>query len=142
MDVNGLLAKAEQFIESARVLTEVGDLDSAASRLYYAMFYVASVLRDRLGFSYASHQAVISAYGKHFAKTQELDPHFHRVLIAAFEWRQLGDYAAFSGITQARVDALFCGCHCISGGSGKLARDSPPNHRVITRPTLLTHLYE
>jgi uncharacterized protein (UPF0332 family) len=38
MDVNGLLAKAEQFIESARVLALIGDLDSAASRLYYAMF--------------------------------------------------------------------------------------------------------
>ncbi len=41
MDTNGLLEKAEQFIHSAKVLTDIGDFDSATSRLYYAMFFVA-----------------------------------------------------------------------------------------------------
>lgn len=106
MNTESLLAKTEQFIESAKVLVTIGDLDSAASRLYYAMFYMASILLDRLGYAYSSHQAVVAAYGKYFAKTQELDPRFHRILISAFEMRQLGDYSAPSGITQEQITIL------------------------------------
>jgi uncharacterized protein (UPF0332 family) len=72
-----LLEKAERFIRSARVLADDGDLDSAASRLYYAMFFVAEALLAARGLSFSSHSAVLSAYGQRFAKTKELDPYFH-----------------------------------------------------------------
>ncbi len=88
-----LLEKAERFIQSAKLLEADGDFDSAASRLYYAMFYIAEALLQARGFSYSSHRAVISAYGQYFAKTNELDPIFHQALLTAFNQRQLGDYA-------------------------------------------------
>jgi uncharacterized protein (UPF0332 family) len=69
---------------------------------------------------------VISAYGRHFAKTQELDPHFHRVLIAAFDLRQLGDYSAPSGITQARVDALFADVAAFLAAAHNWLETHPP----------------
>lgn len=106
MNSNALLAKAEQYIQSAQLLANSGDFDSAISRLYYAMFYIAELLLDRLGFTFSSHHAVIAAYGLHFAKTQALHPRFHRVLIDAFEKRQLGDYTVDSGLTQEDVDSL------------------------------------
>jgi uncharacterized protein (UPF0332 family) len=81
------------------MLIRDGDLDSAASRLYYAMFFVAESLLGAKGLSFSSHKAVISAFGLHFAKTNELDPRFHQHLIAAFNQRQLGDYAIDSGLT-------------------------------------------
>jgi uncharacterized protein (UPF0332 family) len=69
-------------------------------------FTIAEVLLDRLGFTFSSHHAVIAAYGLHFAKTQALHPRFHRVLIDAFEKRQLGDYTVDSGLTQDDADNL------------------------------------
>ena len=38
-----LLAKAERYLSSAKLLMDSGDLDSAVSRIYYAAFYVAEV---------------------------------------------------------------------------------------------------
>jgi uncharacterized protein (UPF0332 family) len=101
-----LLEKAERYIHSAEVLAAEQDYDSAASRLYYAMFYVAQALLESQGQSFSSHRAVISAYGQHFAKSGELDPRFHKALLDAFSQRQLGDYTVDSGLGQADIEAL------------------------------------
>jgi len=98
--------KAKQFIHSAEILVEEGDFDSAASRLYYAMFYIAQALLESLGLSFSSHKAVISAFGQHFAKSGEIDPRFHRALIDAFNQRQLGDYAVQSGLIRSDIEIM------------------------------------
>jgi uncharacterized protein (UPF0332 family) len=106
MPSDPLLAKAERYIRSARLLAQHGDLDSAASRLYYAMYYIAEALLAARGLSFSSHSAVISAYGQHFARTRAMDPRFHRALLTAFSQRQLGDYAVDSGLSGEDIDAL------------------------------------
>ena len=93
------------------MLAEDGDNDSAASRLYYAMFYVAEALLAAKKLTYSSHRAVISAYGQNFAKTKELEPRFHQALLSAFSQRQLGDYTIDSGLTRADVDSLIQDAH-------------------------------
>lgn len=102
----GLLRKARRYLESARLLSDAGDYDSAVSRTYYAAFYVAETLLDRLGLAYSSHRAVISAFGQEFAKTNRLEPRFHRILIAAFEKRQRADYLADAGLDADDVNQL------------------------------------
>jgi uncharacterized protein (UPF0332 family) len=102
-----LLEKAERFIRSAQVLSDDGDLDSAASRLYYAMFYIAEALLQARGLYFSSHHAVISAYGQSFAKTRELDPRFHQALLVAFSQRQLGDYAVRSGLNRENIERSY-----------------------------------
>jgi hypothetical protein len=47
MPSDPLLTKAERYVRSAKLLVQHGDLDSAASRLYYAMFYIAEALLPR-----------------------------------------------------------------------------------------------
>ena len=101
-----LLDKAERFVTSAEMLTEKGDFDSAASRLYYSMFFVAEALLAALDLTFSSHRAVISAYGQYFAKTKALDPRFHQALLNAFSQRQLGDYTADSVITREDIETL------------------------------------
>lgn len=101
-----LLLKSERYIRSAQVLAADGDFDSAASRLYFAMFFVAEALLAARGLSFSSHSAVISAYGQHFAKTGELDPAFHRSILSAFSQRQVSDYSVDSGLTQDDIDEL------------------------------------
>jgi uncharacterized protein (UPF0332 family) len=84
-----LLQIAERFIKSAKLLAAEGDFDSAASRLYYAMFYTAQALLESRGLSYSSHRAALSAFGQQFAKTKEIDPLFPKALLDAFSQRQL-----------------------------------------------------
>jgi uncharacterized protein (UPF0332 family) len=103
---NPLLDKAARFIRSAELLTSEEDLDSAASRLYYAMLFTAQALLEERNLSFTSHRAVISAYGQRFAKTGELDPNFHKALIHAFNQRQLGDYTVNSGLLKEDIQVL------------------------------------
>lgn len=98
--------KAQRFIQSSQTLMDEGDFDSAASRLYYAMFYIAQAMLESVGLSFSSHKAVISAFGQHFAKSGEFDPRFHRALIDSFNQRQLGDYAAQSGLTRSDIEIM------------------------------------
>ena len=68
-----LLLKADRSIEAARVLARASDYDFAASRAYYAMFYVAEALLSEHGLHFRKHSAVHAAYGEQFAKTEILD---------------------------------------------------------------------
>jgi uncharacterized protein (UPF0332 family) len=88
-----LLAKARRNVRAAERLLSEGDLDIAASRTYYAMYYVAIALLAAEGEAYSKHSAVIGAYGKTFARSGKLDAGFHRALIDAFEVRSDADYA-------------------------------------------------
>jgi len=38
-EIRALIAKAKRYLRSAELLREHRDIDSAVSRLYYAMFY-------------------------------------------------------------------------------------------------------
>lgn len=101
-----LLKKAKRYLESAQLLLEFGDYDSAVSRIYYAAFFAAETLLDALKLEYSSHKAVISAYGKEFAQKGVLDADFHRLLIRAFEKRQQADYMADPGFDRDEVAEL------------------------------------
>ncbi len=89
---NHLLIKAQENISAAQLLLQEGHEEIAASRAYYAMFYVAEALLFSKGIAYNSHSAVIAGYGKEFAKTNLLPPEFHWYLLDAFETRQISDY--------------------------------------------------
>ena len=91
-ELDDLLAKARESIEAAELLWQWKYYGYAASRAYYAMFYLASALLASQGQSYSSHGAVQAAFGKEFAKSQKLDPKFHRWLLDAQDSRNTGDY--------------------------------------------------
>ena len=88
-----LLVKAERSFGAAGRLLEGGDTDFAASRAYYSYFYVAEALLISKGLAFSRHGQVISQYGLHFARNEELDPRFHRLIRRAFSLRQLADYS-------------------------------------------------
>jgi len=86
------LEKSRDSVSAAELLVREGYCDFAASRAYYAMFYAAEALLLERGQSYSSHSAVIAAFGKEFAKTGALDSKFHRYLLDAQDFRNVGDY--------------------------------------------------
>lgn len=96
-----LLDKALDAIEAAEGLTNMRKAEFAAGRAYYAMFYIAeALLYDQFDLKLNQHGQVIAAYGKHFAKTKELDPKYHRWLRDGFEKRISGDYGVDTDIEE------------------------------------------
>lgn len=85
------------------MLADQGYTDFAASRIYYTMFYTAEALLLYRGLSYSSHSAVLAAYGKEYSKTSELDPKFHKYLIAAQDDRSQGDDSYGPGVPEEHV---------------------------------------
>jgi len=106
IEVAALVQKAQKFIGSAGLLRQYGDPASAASRLYYAMFYCAEALLLTKGLSYSRHGNVIAAFGQHFVKTGELPPEMHQWLRSAFDKRQVADYEAQPVLTDADVRVM------------------------------------
>jgi uncharacterized protein (UPF0332 family) len=104
--IEALITKAKESLAAAQLLIKDGYYDFAASRAYYAMFYVASALLAHLGQSYSSHASVISAFGREFAKTEKLDPKFHRWLIDAQDLRIIGDYGVGSHVPKEFAETV------------------------------------
>ncbi len=102
-NVRNLLLKAERSFAAAERLLEAGDADFAASRAYYGYFYIAEGLLLSKGFRFSRHSQVIAQYGFHFAKTNQLNPRFHRLFDRAFTLRQLADYSADPAVMQPQA---------------------------------------
>jgi len=86
----GLIKSQERF-EGRRVARgrkTGGFPDFAASRAYYGMCYIAEALLAHLGQSYSSHSAVITAFGREFAKTAKMDPVFYRSAVNGYKEKQ------------------------------------------------------
>lgn len=105
-ELDAMLAKAHRYLNSAEVLCEQRDYDSAISRLYYAMFYAAEALLFFSGSTYSSHRGVISAFAQQFVKTQRLPPEMHQWLREGFEKRQVSEYEFAISISEADVNDL------------------------------------
>lgn len=62
--------------------------------------------------------AVVSAFGREYAKSGKVDPRYHQMLIENFEWRQKADYDVFwhadRETAQGRVDDACEFIACIS----------------------------
>ncbi len=97
------LQKASQNLAAAELLLQKGFDDIAASRSYYAMFYIAEALLFTKGLAFSSHSAVIAAYGKEFAQTGLLNAAHHKHLRDGFLARQVGDYGIEKDISSIKV---------------------------------------
>jgi uncharacterized protein (UPF0332 family) len=101
-----LLAKAQDAIEAAELLFNGGKISFAAGRAYYAMFYVAEALLFERGFEFRKHSGVHAAFGKHFAKTGEMDVKYHRYLLESFESRLEAEYGVDIRLSTAAVAVM------------------------------------
>jgi uncharacterized protein (UPF0332 family) len=102
-DVKALLEKAKRSRKAAAKLFKDGDVDFAASRAYYSLFYTAEALLLSQALSFSSHSAVIANFGKEFAKTGILNPKFHHYLMESQDRRNIGDYSVLAEVTKEEV---------------------------------------
>jgi uncharacterized protein (UPF0332 family) len=91
-EIDSLIKRARRYIKSAELLLNDKDYESSVSRSYYAMFYAAQAALLTKELTFSSHKGVISAFGKHFIKTEIFPKEMGRELNRAFEKRQIGDY--------------------------------------------------
>ena len=70
-----------------------GDYDFSISRAYYAMFYAATAVLLSRGLTRSKHSGVIAAFGQEVVKSGEFTAADQRLLQAAFQDRNEGDYA-------------------------------------------------
>jgi uncharacterized protein (UPF0332 family) len=98
-----LILKAQQSLDAATLLLNNNFADYATSRAYYAMFYLAEAFLEGEGLSFSKHSAVISAFGREFAKTSRVPVEFHQFLIEAQELRTTGDYGQLNAVTQEQA---------------------------------------
>jgi uncharacterized protein (UPF0332 family) len=105
-DEQAILSKAKENLEASQLLLDQGFYGIAASRAYYAMFYLAEALLLRKGLHFSSHSAVIASFGKEFAKTGDLDAHFHQDLIKAQSIRQISDYGYNEPLPKENVEEV------------------------------------
>jgi uncharacterized protein (UPF0332 family) len=87
-----MVARAHESIDAARLLLEHGHPGFAASRAYFAMFYLAEALLEGRGLAFSKHAAVIAAFGREFARPGAVPTELHRFLIEGQELRHAGDY--------------------------------------------------
>lgn len=107
-ELEALMRRAKDSLTAARGTLRDGFPDFAAARAYYAMFYVAGALLAHRGQSFSSHSSVISAFGREFAKPARMDPKFHRWLIGAQNFRNVGDYGVEAHVSEEQAE-LACG---------------------------------
>jgi len=92
-----LMAKAETACSSARALLQLGDMDGASNRAYYAMFDAARAALLASGAPVdpdvgRTHSGLISAFGRHLVVSALVSRDLGRALNRAHEIRQIADY--------------------------------------------------
>lgn len=105
-DVKDLLLQAGDSLSAARLLLQNGYPGYAASRAYYAMFYVAEAFLKTKELAFSKHSAVIAAFGREFANTGMVPIEFHGFLIKAQEMRHKGDYGRGGDLVDADTAAV------------------------------------
>lgn len=92
-----LIAKAERASASAIALLDLGDVDGACNRAYYAMFDAARAAilslnlpgRPDMG---KTHRGTLSAFSEHFVKTGAVSRDLGVLLKHAETFRYVADY--------------------------------------------------
>ena len=92
-EIQRYLDKSGRALAAAESLLADGYSSDAASKAYYAMFYAAQAALRNHGVEVIKHSAVESFFGQHFAKTGQVDPRYHRMLIRARKLRETADYS-------------------------------------------------
>ena len=106
-----LLTKAEQAAESARVLLDLGDLEGATNRAYYATFHAARAALAAVGVvpdGIKTHSTVIGLFGRHLVQAGHLDATHGRLLNRCQQLRALADYDV-TGLSSETVEAAVNG---------------------------------
>ncbi|QFY44971.1 HEPN domain-containing protein [Candidatus Methylospira mobilis] len=97
MTADTYMSKADRAAKSARTLLDVGDIDGACDRAYYAMFNAARAALIASGATISdsatkTHRGLIGAFGLHLVKTNLIAADLGGAINKVERLRLLADY--------------------------------------------------
>lgn len=104
IEINRLLAKANDCIESAELNLKEGFYDAAVNRSYYAVFDALTALLLSKGITVKSHSGAIQQFALHFIKENIFEEKMQEILIYCFQKRQKGDYDLYSDLSELEAN--------------------------------------
>lgn len=101
------LSRAKETLEEVPNLRDMGYLNTAINRLYYACYYalVALLIKNRIQVS--THAGVKQMLGLHFVSKGLVSRESNRIFSILFERRHSSDYDDFAYATIEDIDELF-----------------------------------
>jgi len=93
-DAQEHLLRAEQLLQLAEAIAEMGFSADSIGRSYYAMLHAANAVLLELGIERGSHHGVWAAFGEHVTARGLMDPRYHRAGLLLFRARCESDYLA------------------------------------------------
>lgn len=104
--INYRLQRADETLEEARLMQNIGHWNTCANRLYYASFYAVSALLVKDGNSSSKHSGIKALFNRYYVKPGVLSKENGRLYNRLFDLRQEGDYIDFVSLTSEIVDPL------------------------------------
>lgn len=97
------LARAKKALLAAKTLLEKGLFEDCVSRAYYAVLHAAKASLLLTDVEPGTHDGVRRMFGLHLVKTEKIGKEFARILTAAQEDREIGDYEVGIEIEEQRA---------------------------------------
>ena len=85
-------ARAQQAVETDRLVMNHEDYITAVNRAYYAIFYAANALLSTKGLERSKHSGVVAAFRQHFVKTGLIEPEYSDTYGQSMDERHNADY--------------------------------------------------
>jgi uncharacterized protein len=104
--IRAWLTLADEKIEVAYKLYELGYFDDATSRAYCGMFYAAKAVLLSVDVDTRSHAGVLNQFSQHFVKTSRLDKKYGRMLALVMQARETSDYSPEVSVSQDNTEAI------------------------------------
>lgn len=103
-EIERLLRKADDCMESAEYNFREGFHDAAVNRSYYAAFDALTALLLFQDVQVKSHSGAIQQFAFHFIKPEIFPIEMQEFLFYCFSKRQKGDYDLYSDITEEEAN--------------------------------------
>jgi uncharacterized protein (UPF0332 family) len=104
--IQAWLTLADEKIEVAHTLFNLGYFNDATSRAYYGMFYAAKAVLLSVDVDTRSHAGVLNQFSQHFVKTGQLDKKYGRMLALVMHARETSDYSPEVSVSQDNAQAI------------------------------------
>jgi len=95
------IAKSRTSLAAADQLIALGLFDDAVSRLYYAVFHLASAATLVQGIEPTSHRGLLTLFAQHLVRPGLISAESGRVLAALFGLRNQADYNRYFVVDEA-----------------------------------------
>lgn len=97
------IENAEECLNAARSLYEIGSYRSSANRSYYAVFHSMRAILALDGIDMKHHSGIISEFRRLYIKTGVFDAKLSTIISALFDIRTESDYDDFYVISKQEV---------------------------------------